>query len=340
MTMTTNINRRSFLYSSASLAALAALTSLGVKASAAGTNVPTPITYVARTRAYAIGKTNRYIDAGDKVTITDVSSDGSCVVSYPTSKGTRQDVFWLTDLMPVDWFSAAERKYTAQIQFTTYSSVSASSRWGYVSSGDIFCVFASEQGYYWILYPTSSGYKLAVAKKDDVKAAAFGGESSQSSSSTSEVHLNVPYMSQTDSAWYKKKIGSKTIGQVGCLVTSLAMHASFLRGYTVTPLDMMNELQFQGNSVVWASVPFTVSGVYNCACNEDILAAIENQLVHGSSVIIGGAKASGAQHWVVVTGSGDARDPASFTINDPNSMSRTNLAQFLSRYPTVLRLIY
>ncbi len=61
-------------------------------------------------------------------------------------------------------------------------------------------------------------------------------------------------------------------------------------------------------------------------------------------VIIGGRKSNGSTHWIIIKGyTGTATtifSSGNFLINDPNSSVRVTLAQFLSTYPTVLRLIY
>lgn len=53
-------------------------------------------------------------------------------------------------------------------------------------------------------------------------------------------------------------------------------------------------------------------------------------------MLFGAKNSYGGQHWVVITGyiGGAALSTAGFTINDPDSSSRTTLQQFLGAYPS------
>ena len=168
-----------------------------------------------------------------------------------------------------------------------------------------------------------------------------------SNSSATRIALNVPSYKQTDSRWSGKKIGTKTIGSVGCLVTSLAMKQSYQNGTTVYPDEMKNKLSFDNNSVYWFSVKnlgYTYTGAYESNITNSMMKTIYQQLSAGKPVIIGGTNSSGGMHWVVVKGyngsSTSSFSASNFTINDPNSTSRTNLQHFLNSYPMVERLIY
>ena len=160
------------------------------------------------------------------------------------------------------------------------------------------------------------------------------------------VTLNVPNYKQTDSRWSGVYIGSKTIGQVGCLVTSLAMKYSYHTGTATYPNAMRNMCSFDDNSFIWASATalgYTYTGQYNSGITNSMMSLIYSQLKAGNPVIIGGSQGS-KQHWVIITGytgtSTTSFNASDFLINDPNSTTRTTLAAFLNIRPNVLRLIY
>jgi len=57
------------------------------------------------------------------------------------------------------------------------------------------------------------------------------------------IYLPVPILRQSDSKWSGELLdpsstSTKTIGSHGCTVTSFAMIASYLKGYSVTPLEV------------------------------------------------------------------------------------------------------
>ncbi len=160
-----------------------------------------------------------------------------------------------------------------------------------------------------------------------------------------QVSLNVPNYKQYN--YPNTYIGTKTIKAIGCTLTSCAMAYSYNTGTNTTPDIMRNKLKFSNNDLIWSSlnnVGLSYSGNYNCKINNSIMSTIYSKLKSGRPVIIGGKSSSGGQHWVLVKGytgnSSTSFSSSSFTINDPNSTSRTTLAQFLNAYPTVQRLIY
>lgn len=114
-----------------------------------------------------------------------------------------------------------------------------------------------------------------------------------------------------------------------------------------TPDKMKYKLRFSNNDLYWSSlanVGLSYTGSYNCRINNSIMQTIYNKLRTGRPVVIGGRSYSGGTHWVLIKGyngnSSTAFNSNYFTINDPNSSSRTTLAQFLNAYPTILRLVY
>ncbi len=152
------------------------------------------------------------------------------------------------------------------------------------------------------------------------------------SSGTSAVSLNVPSFKQTDSRWANVTIGSsgKTISQIGCATTAIAMVESFRTGATIYPDAMSKKLKYtSGGSVYWPSNYTAVTS------SSGYLSKIYNQLKSGKAVLFGAKNSYGSQHWVVITGfSGGSLTAANFKINDPGSNTRTNLQQLLNTYPT------
>ena len=159
-----------------------------------------------------------------------------------------------------------------------------------------------------------------------------GYVSSRYLSASGAISLSVPSYKQTDARWANVKLGSsgKTIAQIGCATTAIAMVESYRTGTTIYPHTMASRLSYTASgSVYWPSwyTAHTNSSGY--------LAALRSQLTQGKCVLLGARNSAGSQHWVVVTGfSGGSLTPANFTIHDPGSKSRTTLAHFFSAYPT------
>lgn len=162
--------------------------------------------------------------------------------------------------------------------------------------------------------------------------------------SSVQVHLNIPLLKQNDPNWSGIKIYSKTIGEVGCTVTSLTMKYNFHNKTNIKPPDMLGKLKFEGNSVKWDSVKalgYICEIVNNRpALNQVWLSKIYTQLKNGRPVMLGAYKNNSGQHWVIVKGySGTSTSNFSadnFQINDPQNPF-TNLKQFISKYSYGLR---
>ena len=157
-------------------------------------------------------------------------------------------------------------------------------------------------------------------------------------SENSSVSLRVPDFKQTDSRWANVKIGSsgKTIAQIGCATTAIAMMESYRTGTTIYPDAMSKRLSYTSSgSVYWPSnfVAVTNSSGY--------LTGIYQKLQQDRPVLLGAKNAYGSQHWVVITGfTGGSLTAANFIINDPGSNSRTTLQQFLNAYPNFYKYFY
>lgn len=160
-----------------------------------------------------------------------------------------------------------------------------------------------------------------------------------SSSNYSKVSLSVPSFKQTDSRWANVKIGSsgKTIAQIGCATTAIAMMESYRTGTTIYPDAMSNKLSYSSTGNVYWPSNYTV-----VTSSSGYLSGIYNQLKNGKPVLFGAKKSSGTQHWVVITGytGGSSLTASAFTINDPGSNSRTTLQQFLNEYPVFYKYFH
>lgn len=153
------------------------------------------------------------------------------------------------------------------------------------------------------------------------------------------VALQVPSFKQTDSRWANVKIGTsgKTMAQIGCATTAIAMMESYRTGTIIYPDGMAKRLSYTPSGSVYWPENYTVvtnSGGY--------LSKIHQLLKGGKPVLFGAKNSYGKQHWVVITGytGGDKLTASGFQIHDPGSGSRTNLQQFLNLYPTFYKYFY
>ena len=155
--------------------------------------------------------------------------------------------------------------------------------------------------------------------------------------SAGTVSLKVPSFKQTDSRWANVKIGSsgKTIRQIGCATTAIAMLESYRTGTTIYPDAMSRKLTYTASgSVYWPSY-------YKVVTDSNYLERVLSLLQQGKPVLFGAKNSQGGQHWVVITGfTGGSLSAENFTIQDPGSNSRTTLDQFLRSYPTFYKLFH
>ena len=194
--------------------------------------------------------------------------------------------------------------------------------------GEAVIVLSTSGGWSWILYHgTRTGYVSAQYLS-----------ASSSSAGYSAVSLNVPSFKQTDSRWASVKIGSsgKTIAQIGCATTAIAMMESYRTGTTIYPDAMSKKLSYTASgSVYWPSSFAAVTS------SSGYLSGIYQRLKAGKPVLFGAKTSYGGQHWVVITGfTGGSLTASAFTIHDPGSNSRTTLQQFLSAYPYFYKYFY
>ena len=155
----------------------------------------------------------------------------------------------------------------------------------------------------------------------------------------SAISLNVPSFKQTDSRWANVKIANsgKTIAQIGCATTGIAMMESYRTGTTIYPDAMSKKLSYSSSGNVYWPSHYTV-----VTSSSNYLSGIYNQLKNGKPVLFGAKKTSGAQHWVVITGynGGNTLSASGFIINDPGSSTRKTLQQFLNEYPVFYKYFY
>ncbi len=200
---------------------------------------------------------------------------------------------------------------------TNYSKVSA------LNNGEIVIELSANDGWSEILYHgTKTGYVSSKYLSEGYKA----------------IRLSVPSYKQTDKRWADVKIGSsgKTIAQIGCATTGIAMMESYRTGKTLTPDVMAKQLKYTASgSVYW---PSNFAAITN---QNGLLRNIHTNLTKIRPILFGAKTASGKQHWVVVTGFlGGALTADRFTILDPGSNTRTTLQQFLNAYPNFYKYFY
>ena len=190
---------------------------------------------------------------------------------------------------------------------------------GSLAKGDQVVILSQSGGWSRILY---HGSKTGWVSSQYLSAG----------SSYAPLSLSVPSFKQTDSRWANVTIGAsgKTMAQIGCATTAIAMIESYRTGSAVTPDAMAKKLRYTATgSVYWPSHYQAVtdpSGYLN---------AVYEELIAGKPVLFGAKNNSGGQHWVVITGyhGGSTLSPAGFTILDPGSSIRVDLQQFLNAYP-------
>lgn len=160
------------------------------------------------------------------------------------------------------------------------------------------------------------------------------------------ISYDVPYYNQADPRWGSTYIGTKTIAQVGCLVTSLAMTQSYHTDTEILPDEMRYQMQFDNNSILWAPIIALgyelegCSGLSTYAFCQRLYTLLEE---HGP-VIVGSDNVYGGSHYVVVTGCTNTDTStlktSDFTMNDPGFSNRTTLDEHLAAYPTWFRFFY
>ena len=202
---------------------------------------------------------------------------------------------------------------------------------GTLKKGDTVIVLSTSNGWSRVLH---NGNKVGFVSSKYLSTA-----SNAPTTNFSSVSLKVPSFKQTDTRWSNVKIGSsgKTISQIGCATTAIAMMESFRTGTTIYPDAMSKKLKYTSSgSVYWPSNYTAVTS------SSGYLGNIYNRLKSGKPVLFGVKNSYGSQHWVVITGytGGDTLSASGFTINDPGSKTRTTLQQLLNAYPSFYKYFY
>ncbi len=155
----------------------------------------------------------------------------------------------------------------------------------------------------------------------------------------SVITLSVPSFKQTDSRWASVKLGTsgKTIAEIGCATTGIAMMESYRTGTTIYPDAMSNKLKYTSSGSVYWPSNFT-----SVTSSSNYLAKIYEKLKSGKPVLFGAKNKYGGQHWVVITGfkGGDSLSASKFTVNDPGSKDRTTLQDLLNTHPNFYKYFY
>ncbi|NLG24044.1 MAG: hypothetical protein GX558_01705 [Clostridiales bacterium] len=151
------------------------------------------------------------------------------------------------------------------------------------------------------------------------------------------VTLNVPDYKQFDGDWASLMVGKsgKTMKQIGCAITSLAMAESYRTGKAITPDVMKSRLTFNGTGALYWPGNYVIPSAISYR-------QLYDKLKNNIPVIVGARSASGKTHFIVVKGyvGGQTLSASGFLINDPGSSSRTRLSQFLSAYPKLYRRVH
>ena len=298
------------------------------------------------------GKVGTCYGDEDQITIHELYDNGWAKISYPTARGSKTGYCQSKYLLINTSFSGA--KAQADSKITSYTKPSCRTSYGYVSAGDKCYVVGDNGTSTQIIYPVSGGNKVGWLKgvyvSSNGKLVKKGSQTINTNTGSGAVKLNVPYYMQTDSRWKNVKIGTKTIGAIGCTTTCIAMVYSFRTNSTYTPDAMKNKLRYSNNDLIWSSAEslgFTISSCKRVKPTQDMLKLIYQKLKEGKPVIMGCTKSSTStsnQHWVVITGytgSGSGTlSMSDFTINDPNSKTRTTLQNFISYRPYMYKILY
>lgn len=159
------------------------------------------------------------------------------------------------------------------------------------------------------------------------------------SSGLNAISLNVPDYKQTDARWANVQIASsgKTMAQIGCATTAIAMLESHRTGTDIYPDELARILRYTpSGSVYWPDHYTAVTE------DTDLLNRLLTLLKQGKPILLGAKNNGGKQHWVVVYGysGGGSLSAPGFRIHDPGSRSRTDLGQFLEQYPYLYKYFH
>ncbi len=166
----------------------------------------------------------------------------------------------------------------------------------------------------------------------------FGALISQTPAEESSLSYDVPYYAQADERWGNVYIGTKTIAQVGCLTSCMAMMHSYYTGTEITPDVMCKQyLTYSNNSLLWAEVyhlgyqVISVSDNSNATNLQKLYAALQI-----GPVIVGATNSYGGMHYVLVTGCTNSDtstlSTSDFQIHDPGFTEKATLDEHFADY--------
>lgn len=153
--------------------------------------------------------------------------------------------------------------------------------------------------------------------------------------------MGIPLYYQYASPWGSKKYGNGTIAKNGCAPTCIAMVFSYLRGYEITPADVVdftgNRYYVNGSGSSW-SIFSNCAQHWNVECNEigtssgNIVRALES----GKPVILsmGPGTFTSSGHFIILTG---IDEDGMVTVNDPNDNAKKKHAQKKFALAQILR---
>ena len=215
-------------------------------------------------------------------------------------------------------------KVSAEVSFLTVRSGPGTSyaRLSYLEGGEEIVVLSTANGWSRVLY---HGVKTGYVSNRYLAG------------SKTEIALQVPSFKQTDSRWANVKIGAsgKTMAQIGCATTAIAMMESYRTGSTIYPDAMAKKLNYTSSGNVYWPANYIVE-----MDKTNYLQKIQQLLLSGKPVLFGAKNSYGSQHWVVITGFSGELTAANFQIHDPGSHARVNLQQFLNAYPVFYKYFY
>lgn len=147
---------------------------------------------------------------------------------------------------------------------------------------------------------------------------------------TSENKLNIPLYYQYDASWGNKIYGNGNIAKNGCAPTCIAMIFTHLKGYKITPSDIVD---FTGNNYYVPGAGSSWQIFSACADKWDVNCTyigvsknlIISELESGHPVILsmGPGIFTSTGHFIVLTG---ITENGKVTVNDPNDNSKKNHA--------------
>ena len=132
---------------------------------------------------------------------------------------------------------------------------------------------------------------------------------------STEENGKYPLYKQCDSRWKNNKISSKTICQVGCLMSSVSMalagNGYKVGGQTATPATLNSWLRshhgYSGNLFVWGAV----KSLHLCYVNKYRGSAIDKYVKDSHYEVVLNVHSGG--HWVLATG----HCSGGWSVNDP-----------------------